>query len=224
MEGLPTVQARELIKVFRASPRPVESAAEVLGVGTSTAHKVLDRFVKAGYLEVSYRDSDGDSWWFTTVRGNALASASFAKPITRATATRNLEGLLDRVRAYNADRSKPYTVTHVTVFGSYLDEIQDRLGDLDVAIEVVRRLPHEQFLQRRDALTSAADRYFGSYVEQLLYPLRQLVLYLRDRKSTISITSEDIAQLTDRMTVVYDVKTDSEAEQPYEGAVVEPLA
>ncbi|MFI9811468.1 hypothetical protein [Saccharothrix variisporea] len=224
VEGLPAVQARELMKAFRTSPKPVMVAAEVLDVDDAIAEEVLSRFVEAGYLEITDRDADGDNWWFTTVRGNALAAASFSKPITRATATRNLEGLLDRVRAYNADRTKPYSITHVTVFGSYLDESQDRLGDLDVAIEVVRRLPHDEFTQRRDALTAAADRYFGSYVERLLYPLRQLVLYLRDRKSTISITSEDISQLTDRMSVVYDIKTDKEAEQPHEGATVEPLA
>ncbi|XVV05937.1 hypothetical protein ACQPW3_11315 [Actinosynnema sp. CA-248983] len=223
MEGLPAVQARELMQAFRISPRPVRVAAEILGIDTLSAKTVLTRFVEAGYLEIASQGADGKCWWFTTVQGNALAAASFAKPITRATAKRNLDGLLTRVRSYNADRSKPYSVTRVTVFGSYLDESQDRLGDLDVALEVVRRAPHDDFIQRRNAITAAADRYFGTYVEQLLYPLRQLVLFLRDRKSAISLTSEDISQLTDRSSVAYDITTDSEAEQPYEGATVECL-
>ncbi len=128
-----------------------------------------------------------------------------------------------RVRSYNTDRSKPYTVTHITVFGSYLDDTQDRLGDLDVAIQIVRRVPHDEFIQRRDAITTASGRHFGSFVERLAYPLRQLVLYLKDRKPSISITDEDITTLTDRHLIVYEIATDPSAERPYEGTTVEPL-
>ncbi|WP_433270829.1 nucleotidyltransferase domain-containing protein [Actinosynnema sp. CS-041913] len=223
IEGIPADRARELVRVFRNTPGLTGWAAEALGVDETEAHELLERFVTAGYLEIDRRDRDG-TWWFTTVRGNALASASFAKPITRATARQNLEGLIDRVRTYNADRSKPYTVTHVTVFGSYLDKTQDRLGDLDVAIEVVRRVPHDEFDRRREEIIRASERHFGSFLQRLVYPLRQLILYLRDRKSSISITGEDVAKLTDRRSVVYEVRLDEAAEQPHDGAIVEVLS
>jgi hypothetical protein len=46
--------------------------------------------------------------------GVVLANAGFAKPITRTTGERRLPEFAKRVRTYNADRSKPYSFTHVT--------------------------------------------------------------------------------------------------------------
>jgi predicted nucleotidyltransferase len=175
VEGIPAAQARELVHVFRESPGLTEYAASALDLDEDSTRGLLERLANAGYLEITEQDRHG-TWWLTTVRGNALAGASFTKPITRATARRHLEELVDRVLSYNADRSKPYAVTHITVFGSYLDDTQDRLGDLDVAIQIVRRVPHDEFIQRRDAITTASGRHFGSSVERLAYPLRQLVL------------------------------------------------
>ena len=81
----------------------------------------------------------GDDWWVTTVKGNALANASFGKPISRATATRLLPEVIDRAHGYNADPSRLLTITEIIVFGSYLDPAADPLGDLDLAISTVRR-------------------------------------------------------------------------------------
>lgn len=117
VEGLPAEQARELMRIFRREPGLTEDATKFLGLDEAHTAEVLERFAKTGYLEVVRRDRDG-TWWFTTIQGNALANASFAKPITRATAQRHLDGFLERVRTYNADHVKPYTVTQVTVFGS----------------------------------------------------------------------------------------------------------
>ncbi|MFC3897986.1 hypothetical protein ACFOWZ_41520 [Lentzea rhizosphaerae] len=224
VEGIPAEQARELMRIYRVNPGLTEFAVDLLEVGEADAEKLLERFVEAGYLEIAERDRNGVAWWFTTIRGNALANASFAKPITRATAQRHLDGFLERVRTYNADRSKPYSVTRVTVFGSYLDSTQDRLGDLDLAIQVVRRGSTEEYLKRRDAITAASSRRFGSYFERLVWPLRELGLYLKDRKPAINITDEDVSALTDQWSNVYDIRADESAEQPPENATVEGLS
>lgn len=223
IEGIPAEQARDLMRIFRVNPGLTEFAVDVLEVGEGDAEKMLERFAEAGYLEIADRDRDGAAWWFTTVRGNALANASFAKPITRATAQRHLDGFLERVRTYNADRSKPYSVTRVTVFGSYLDNTQDRLGDLDLAIHVVRRGSNDEYLRRRDAIIATSNRRFGSYLERLVWPLRELGLFLKDRKPAINITDEDVSVLTDRWSNVYDIRADESAEQPPEDTTVEGL-
>jgi transposase-like protein len=45
--------------------------------------------MRAGF-QCRFRDAEGDAWWETTIRGNALAQASFRRPITRKTAERHL--------------------------------------------------------------------------------------------------------------------------------------
>ena len=57
----------------------------------------------------------------TTVRGNALAQASFSRPIGDATAERHLTQVVERAAAYNADPGYLLTVKEIAVFGSYLD-------------------------------------------------------------------------------------------------------
>ena len=92
-------------------------------------------FEAAGYVEPGgLAHGAGDGWWATTVKGNALANASFGKPISRATATRLLGQVIERARAYNPDPARLLTVTEIVVFGSYLDPAVDLLGDLDLAV------------------------------------------------------------------------------------------
>jgi len=73
----------------------------------------------------------------TTTKGNALAMASFGKPITRAItraiADRLLTGLIDRAATWNTDQGRLISIEQLVVFGSYLDPTADRLGDLDIA-------------------------------------------------------------------------------------------
>lgn len=134
----------------RGAPRMFAHAAEAAG-STATLHALRHtaayRMAEDPELpltdvqfEITEQDDAGPRW-FTTIKGNALAGASFSKPITQDTARRHLDGLLQRVRAYNADRTKPYSTTHVPVFGTYVDPTRDRLDDLDIAIQVVAASP-----------------------------------------------------------------------------------
>src|SRR5258708_31883736 len=81
----------------------------------------------------------GNQRWITTVQGNALAQASFGRPISRATAERHLVQVIERAVTYNADPSHLLTVKEIAAFGSYLDPDADRLGDLDIAVNIPRR-------------------------------------------------------------------------------------
>lgn len=65
-----------------------------------------------------------------------------------------------------------------------------------------------------------SGRNFGSYLDRLIWPLRQLMLYLKDRKPAINITDENVSALTDRCSSVYDVRADNTAEQPPDALLV----
>src|ERR1017187_4695325 len=106
--------------------RPVQVACGILGVGEDAARKHMRAFEAAGYVErTELARAAGDDWWATTVKGNALANASFGKPISRATAARLLAQVIERARSYNADPARLLTI--------------DPLGDLDLAVSTVRR-------------------------------------------------------------------------------------
>jgi len=173
-------------------------------------------FETAGYIErAKFADPAGDDWWVTTIKGNALAGASFGKPISRATAARLLADVIERARAYNADPTRLLTITEIVVFGSYLDLAADRLGDLDLAVSTVHRdVDGERYVDKVLEYARASGRTFSAFHHQLFWPLRELQMILRNRSSAISITYEDIRKLTDRFEVAYAIGDDPIAIPP----------
>lgn len=161
-----------------------------------------------GFLAVHEEDVDGEAWWETTTKGNALAQASFGRPITRKTAERHLAETVERARVYNADPNHLLDIAELVVFGSYLDPSVTSLGDLDLAVTFADRLddgslgPDEQTeIVLRYA--HASGRRFASFIDRLFWPRREAVLQLRNRSTVINITAEDVRTLTDRWQVIY---------------------
>lgn len=172
---------------------------------------VLAQLEAAGYMEKVETDAAGDIWWDTTIQGNALAMASFGKPISRKTADRLVPGVLDRARAYNADPAKPLFIDTLKVFGSYLNPGIDPLGDVDMELTYGRRITDPKLVAD---YARASGRSFNTYVARLLWPYTELVQHLKNRSAFLSITTENIALLTDRSETIYSIDTDPDAVPP----------
>jgi predicted nucleotidyltransferase len=125
-------------------------------------------------------------------------------------------------RRRNADPSRLLSITQIAVFGSYLDPTAVRLGDLDLAVSVVRRETNgDRYVQQVLAYAEASGRRFGVFTEQLFWPARELRMVLKNRSPAISITNEDISKLTDRFEIVYAVDEDPGAIPPPPDAITE---
>lgn len=220
--GLAAPTARQLMRAYY-DERPIEVACDVLGISQDAARDQMRAFETAGYIErAKSAHAAGGDWWATTVKGNALANASFGKPISRATATRLLAEVTERARSYNADPARLLTVTEIVVFGSYLDPATDRLGDLDLAVTAVRRdTDGQRYVDKVLEYARTSRRSFSAFHERLFWPARELRMILKNRSSAISITDEDIRKLTDRFEVAYAVGDDPDAIPPPPDAVVE---
>lgn len=207
LEGLPVKTARELMCAYRY-PQTLNIAADLLNMSNEAAHKSLLLFQMAGYLE------DGKmlpiETWVTTIKGNALANASFLS-FKRTAAEKQLQEIIERARAYNADPTKVRTVTQLIVFGSYLNLEQEILGDLDIAYRTVHRFQDDEFDKKEKEFHANSGRRFSSFFEQLSWPDTELQLFLKNRSSMISLTEEDITRFTDRYQCVYDVENDPAA-------------
>jgi predicted nucleotidyltransferase len=219
--GLTAPTARQLMRAYY-DERPIEVACDLLGMGQDAVRDQMRAFETAGYIERTKLARADDDWWVTTVKGNALANASFGKPISRATAARLLAEVVERARSYNADPARLLTITEMVVFGSYLDPAIDPLGDLDLAVSTVRRdTAGERYVDRVLEYARASGRSFSAFHDRLFWPARELRMILRNRSPAISITNEDIRKLTDRFEVVYAVGDDPDAIPPPPDAVAE---
>lgn len=204
--GMPATDARELMRRFR-SPRPENEISVYVDTGERSDTEIARALQEAGYLEVKYDDIDGETWWQTTTKGNALSQAGFGRPIARGTARRHLDEVIERARAFNADATHLTIVAELVVFGSFLDPDIDKLGDLDLAVSFRSRLPMSAHPGRRTEIlldyARASGRDFGTIVDRLFWPEQEAILALRNRSAVINITTEDVRKLTDRYEVVY---------------------
>jgi hypothetical protein len=128
--------------------------------------------------------------WLLTDQGIRLRAATAAKPIRRTTADRLLSDLLERIEKLNGDGRFLGRVRKAVVFGSYIGDA-DQIGDIDVAVEIVRREPdfekHTQANNRRVAEEFAAGRRFSNILEQAFWWQTEAFLFLRNRKRGLSL-------------------------------------
>jgi len=147
----------------------------------------------AGYV---YRDREREQrsnspfpWYSATDAGHDFTRASAAKRIKRETATRALSEFIKRIQLVNANPKYLYSVRRVVVFGSFLQH-RDRLGDVDVAVDLKSRVAFDKKhawveLFRRHA--RASGRSFSTFDEEIFWPRREVLLVLKSRKRSISI-------------------------------------
>jgi len=198
--------------LFRGGTFVQEAADNMLSRnGVEEADAAFARMEEAGYLVRAEIDDDRYVWWETTTLGNALAMASFGKPIRRKTAERLVAGMLERAREYNTDANKPLYVDRLRIFGSYLDPKIDPLGDVDVELSFGMRTKDQKTIS---ADTQASGKAFRSFMAEITGPQLELVQQLKNRSTAIRITLENIDNITDRSLTVYAIADDMTAVPP----------
>lgn len=89
--AFPAIQVRRLMRRIGGLLVTPARVSEILGCTTSEARRLLAKLDKERYVSTK----DGERWE-ATVKGRALASATAAKPLRRATVKRLVSELLER--------------------------------------------------------------------------------------------------------------------------------
>jgi hypothetical protein len=147
-----------------------------------------------------------DGRWRTTILGNAVAKASFARPTKRETATRQYNALLGRVAEANANELFIHWVDRVVLFGSFLDPEQDPVGDVDLDLHLSPWWTTEDFRERLEAHNYAYPKNHSTFFERMSWPERHLLQFLRIGAPVLSLSQDDpiVEQVAHRM--VYERK------------------
>ncbi len=157
-----------------------------LALSSQRARLVLEQLSSDGYVEPS---PFCKGKWRNTVKGNALAGASAAKPLRRESAESKLDSLLSRVRQVNSpDCDFLYWIEEVVVFGSILTN-KSRLSDTDISIRLEKKLEAKEFsvaAERRTRSAAANGRSFRSIVDEVYWPEREVLLFVKSRSRAIS--------------------------------------
>ncbi|KQM02343.1 hypothetical protein FF86_10705 [Frankia sp. CpI1-P] len=218
--GMPAPTARELMRAIAHDSVDDDYIASWLDVAASAATRIRESLVAEGYLECSSED-ERDSLHVTTIKGNALAQASFSPQIHRRTAEKNISGMLERVREYNRDNTKILAISRIQIFGSFLDSSSDRIGDIDLAVTILRRPDKDSYIKALYAYCNASGRRFGTHLDFLDWPRVEAIRTVKGRSPAINVTNEDITRFTDRWRDIYMIDKDEQAIQPPKDAPAE---
>lgn len=147
--------------------------------------QLLEGLASEGFISIE--SPQNNHQYQLTNQAHDLVRSSAAKRVSRETAHDALEGLMVRMKEINSNPKYLYSVSSVVVFGSYLNR-GERLGDVDVAIEVSSRIedpnqrPEAHLLYARES-----GRRFGNFTEELYWAEAEIYQMLKARRRTISI-------------------------------------
>jgi hypothetical protein len=172
----------------------MHSAAEIfMQLKSKQAAEFINDMVALELIEPTMPFGNKAAFQVAT-RGHAFANATAAKPISRGTAERVLREFVDRVNAVNVSKEYTFKVKSAVLFGSMLS-CADRLGDVDVAIDLQRRISDSaRFMQqcdRRRHLAEERGRAFPTVVEWATWPQKEVVLLLKARSRSLSLHGFD---------------------------------
>lgn len=192
IEDLPPERVRGLLR--RASTEfTLHWLSHALRADLDRARVVVVAMERAGLVE---RDKakeaelrSSDPYYRVTRTGRSLARASGAKRIERLTAEKTLAEFMERVNQSNSNQEYLYSVTRVAVFGSYLENTS-RLGDVDVAVDLQPRIPLKgNWVEVFQHHAEKSGRSFATFEDTIDWPRRELLLFLKSRKRSVSIQS-----------------------------------
>jgi hypothetical protein len=190
--GFTMLEARNVVRLFEGAGSEAWCTwrrASGMVKSEKRARALVAALTRAGYLV------EGEGPFRRMLQrsslGNRFAQAS-ARSIKRATADRIVRELVARATALNADDDYGFRVDALIVFGSYLDQTRDRLGDVDVGYIICPR--HErgskEFAEadrRAHKRARAAGRQLASTFEQVFWPDHEFRLALKSGTAGLSL-------------------------------------
>lgn len=185
--GVPALQLRELFR--RWSPEtPEATIAALLGLPLEHAGKVLRALVAEGFVAKKAR---GSSTRELTIKGAALAQASAAPPLHRATVEAKLRELIARMVHVTTSDGFLFGVEEAFVYGSYLRDTE-RLGDLDISVTLFcKERDSTRYHEAARRIEQASGRRFNTVLDQICWPQVHVLRYLKQRSRVFSLHQDE---------------------------------
>ena len=187
--GHPALRVRGFLRRFEHGFFMLSAAEGFMQLKSQQAAEFINDMVALELIEPTMPFKDQAAFQVAT-RGHAFANATATKPISRGTAERVLRDFMDRVNAVNASKEYAFKVKIAVLFGSMLSCV-DRLGDVDVAIDLQRRISDSTKFRkqcdRRRHLAVEQGRAFSTAVDWATWPKKEVMLQLKARSRSLSL-------------------------------------
>jgi hypothetical protein len=187
--GHSAIQVRGLLRRFDGMFFTLSAVESVMRFKPEQAERLINEMASLELIEPT-TTFNNEVAFEVAERGLALANATATKPIYRRTAERVLREFVDRVHAVNASKEYAFKISGAVLFGSMLS-CPDRLGDVDVAIDLKPRISdpiqRRQFCDRRRRLAREQGRAFSTSTDRAMWPQKEVLLQLKARSRSLSL-------------------------------------
>jgi predicted nucleotidyltransferase/predicted transcriptional regulator len=140
-------------------------------------------------------DKKGVIEYQLTTKGQSLCVARSVPPLNKAKADKFFNEFMQRVEDVNNNDYYLFKVEKVLLFGSYLNPNNADFGDIDVAIELKRKIDnfdeYNKIRVERVQEMKQNGKQFSNYGEELFYPENEVKLMLKNQCRYISLHSTD---------------------------------
>lgn len=203
--GQPAAAIRRFLRRSHGDSWAHSYLMDRLGVDKAAAGKVITELAARGLVEPDA--SVGGEYWKNTIRGNAFAGATAAKPLLRVSADLRLKEFLARVEEVRRNPYYLYRVQRVVLFGSYLTA-KDRINDIDLcvilAVKEKDKDKQDRLRTQRIEETLRRGKVFKSFLDRLTWPEAEVLKFLKAKSRSISLHTESDMPLTaGRSKVIY---------------------
>ncbi len=179
-------------------------------VAVPEAKEVIGQLARDGFIAFSEQER-GTDYYTVTKKGKKLAQASATTKMPRTRADRIIRDFMKRVKEVNANADYMFRVSTVVLYGSYVRGEQ-QLSDVDIAVDLEGKWDstderqHREWAEERADVAIAQGRSFPTFVDELCWPHREVMLHLKARTRGLSLNPLDdfIAMNKDR-NFAYDV-------------------
>jgi len=107
--------------------------------------------------------------------------------ILRSTAKKLLESIAQRAKEANDNPDFVYSVARIVVFGSYINTDKEKLGDLDVAVELVPRYEGDDLARAEAEAFNRRGPQTYSIIDRLFFAHYEVERYLRNKSKCLSL-------------------------------------
>lgn len=133
--GKPALRVRKFLQKVSDAPSWDSAVVQAaFSVNEDEARTLIHAFRQGGLIQRVR--AKGKEAWTVSQSGQSFAIAKATRPITRKTAEIALGQFMERVQRVNREDYFLAKVTRIILFGSILQPDVDRLGDVDIAIQL----------------------------------------------------------------------------------------
>jgi len=175
-----------------------ESICNYLKISKIDSDQLIKELLEKEYIQKSKQ------YYELTLKGSALSVARCVPTINKEKADKILHEFIKRVEEVNTNDYYLYKVKKILLFGSYINPSSMDFADIDIAFELERKEKDPDKFQKQDqALIKQAcknGKSFSSFIDELFYSERLVLLKLKNRNQYISlhrIGSDDILKQTE---------------------------